>query len=379
MGKRELVLVTIFVVLGIVVYQFTAPPAAPGSEGFSIGGVLRNVRRGIQGSRESATASSTQRFPVDAEIRQVRFNLPRSGDLKITGSDRNDVSVEMNVTARGFDQAEAKTAADAAKVSIVREGDAVVVSSASPPNVRRGPRTGFVEGATVTVSVPRKLSVWIAPHSGTLIVTQVARGEILGARGDLRISEVGDQLLISHSGGEIAIDGVGTLKFTGRNSHGTVRHVHGTTSLDTSGGELTLSDLAGPLEIESRNTDFRIESIKGMKPPLRINANNGSLRIDGLATEARIDGRNTEIEVSMSAAAPVTIYSMGDDVDVTPPSSGYTLDAVTTDGRISIDDGSIAPSGDTDQRAAGAVRGGGPTLTLRVTRAHLNVRRAAGK
>jgi hypothetical protein len=379
MGKRELVLVTIFVVLGIVVYQFTAPPAAPGSEAFSIGRVLQNVRRGIQGSRESATASSTQRFPVDAEIRQVRFNLPRSGELKITGSDGNDISVEMNVTARGFDQAEAKTVADAAKLLIAREGDSVVVSSASPPTVARGPRTGFVAEATVTVSVPRKLGVWIAPHSGTLNVSNVARGEILGARGELRISDVGDQLLISHSGGEIVIDGVGTLKLTGRNSHGTVRHVRGTVSLDTSGGELTLSDLAGPLEIESRNTDFRIESIKGMVPPLRINATNGTLRIDGLATEARIDGRNTGIEVSMGAAAPVTIYSTGDDVDVTPPPSGYTLDAVTTDGRISIDDGSIAPSGETDQRAAGAVRGGGPNLTLRVTRGRLNVRRAAGK
>jgi len=103
------------------------------------------------------------------------------------------------------------------------------------------------------------------------------------------------------------------------------------------------------------------------------------VRITGLGTEARIDGRNTEIEVSMSAAAPVTIYSTGDDVDVTPPSSGYTLDAVTTDGQISIDDGSIKPSGETDQRAAGAVRGGGPGLTLRVTRARVNVRRPAVK
>ena len=85
------------------------------------------------------------------------------------------------------------------------------------------------------------------------------------------------------------------------------------------------------------------------------------------------------MEVSMGAAAPVTIYSTGEDIDVTPPASGYTLDAVTTDGRISIDDGSIAPSGETDQRAAGAVRGGGPSLTLRVTRALINIRRAAGK
>jgi hypothetical protein len=379
MGKRELVLVTIFVVLGIVVYQFTAPPPAPGSEGFSVGGFFQNMRRGIQGPRESATASFTQTSPIDAETRQVRFNLPRNGDLKITGSDRNDVSVEMNVTARGFDPAEAKALAEGAKLTFVKEGDAVVISGGLPPMPGRRARMGFVSEAVLTVSIPKRLGVWIAPHPGKLTLGNVARGEVMGARGEIRISDIGDQLTLSHSGGELAIDGVGALKLTGRNTHGTIRHVRGTTSLDTSGGDLTLSDIGGPLEIEARNTDIRVESIKGMKPPLRVNTTNGTVRITGLGTEARIDGRNTEIEVSMSAAAPVTIYSTGDDVDVTPPSSGYTLDAVTTDGQISIDDGSIKPSGETDQRAAGAVRGGGPGLTLRVTRARVNVRRPAVK
>ena len=378
MGKRELVLVTIFVVLGIVVYQFTAPPAAPGSEGFSVGGVLQNIRRGIQGPRESATSSFTQTFPVEAEIRQVRFVLPRNGDLKITGSDRSDVSVEMNVTARGFDQEEAKALADGAKLTLAREGDAVVISGLPPMTGRRG-RTGFVSEAVLTVSVPKRLGVWLAPHPGKLTLSNVARGEIMGARGEVTVTAITDQLTVSHSGGDLEVDGVGSLKLTGRNSRGTVRHVRGTMSLDTVGADLTLSDIAGPLDIEARNSDVHVESIKGLKAPLRVNTTGGKFRIEGLATEARIDGRNTGIEVAMSAAAPVTIYSTGDDIDFTPPPSGYTLDAVTTDGRITIDDGSIKPSGETDQRASGTVRGGGPTLTLRATRGRLDVRRAAGK
>ena len=110
-----------------------------------------------------------------------------------------------------------------------------------------------------------------------------------------------------------------------------------------------------------------------------MNATGGRLRIEGLGTEARIDGRNTEIDVTMSTAVPVTIYSTQEDLNVTAPPSGYTLDAVATEGRISIDDGSVKSSGEADQRAAGAIRGGGPALTLRVTRANVNVRRPAGK
>ena len=41
MGKRELLLVVGFVIVGVVVYQVTAPPPAPGERGFSLGAVDR--------------------------------------------------------------------------------------------------------------------------------------------------------------------------------------------------------------------------------------------------------------------------------------------------------------------------------------------------
>jgi hypothetical protein len=48
---------------------------------------------------------------------------------------------------------------------------------------------------------------------------------------------------------------------------------------------------------------------------------------------------------------------------------------VATDGRIRIDDDGIKPTGsESEQRATGAVRGGGPTITLRATRADINLR-----
>ena len=63
MGKRELVLIAVFVVLGFCVYQLTAPPPPPGSEGVSIGGIFRNMRRDVQGARESAASDSAADRP----------------------------------------------------------------------------------------------------------------------------------------------------------------------------------------------------------------------------------------------------------------------------------------------------------------------------
>src|SRR5687767_14307606 len=123
MGKRELVLISLFLVVGIIVYQFTAPPPPPGSAGLSFGGLVQKLRREVRGSREAATAQTRQSVAVDAAVRLVRVNLPRNNTLTITGSDRADIAVEMQVTARGFDQAEAKAAADRAQIKIEPAGD----------------------------------------------------------------------------------------------------------------------------------------------------------------------------------------------------------------------------------------------------------------
>ena len=81
----------------------------------------------------------------------------------------------------------------------------------------------------------------------------------------------------------------------------------------------------------------------------------------------------------ISAPAPVTIYNTGENIVVTAPPGGYALDAVATEGRLTLEDGNFKPAGEGEQRVTGAVRGGGPTLTLRATRGEIRVRKPEGK
>ena len=110
-----------------------------------------------------------------------------------------------------------------------------------------------------------------------------------------------------------------------------------------------------------------------------MNVNGGSLKVRGLKSDTRIDSRNAEVEVTMAAPAPVAIYSDGERVSLTPPPGGYTLDARVTDGRVTPDDfiesmgfTSTKPGDSAAKPVSGAVKGGGPTISIRATNARLH-------
>jgi hypothetical protein len=340
--------------------------------------MVRGLRRGVQGPRESTTVDSSQTAAVPASVGVLRLNIVRVSDVTVTGEDRADVVASLHVIGRGFDKAEAMAAAQAPKVTIDISGDAVVVSldvaHAPPPSQSLPP-----PWLSLKLSVPKRLAVRGEPHVGLLAIANVASAEILSSRGGTTISNVDGSVRLTHNTGALDVAHVGSLKLTTRNSRGTVKEVAGPTTIDGTGGGLALSGITGPIDVEGRNIDFTLEADARLKPQLRINTTGGEVRIRGLQVEARIDGRNSDISVVLEAPAPVTIYNQGAIV-VTAPSGGYTLDAVATDGRITSEDSSITATPDGQEAHASAkIRGGGPTLTLRATRGSIEVRKAAGK
>jgi len=132
--------------------------------------------------------------------------------------------------------------------------------------------------------------------------------------------------VLTHSGGSLELEEIGSLKLNARNSRGTVKKVAGALALDAIGGDLAMNEITGPLEIEGRNTDLKIDDIKDLKAPLRINSTGGEIIVRGLRTEARLDGRNSIIELALAAPAPVTIYNLGEIRATAPPGGGESAE-----------------------------------------------------
>jgi hypothetical protein len=370
MGKRELVLIAVFVAFGIVVFQLTAPPLAPGQEGFSIGRVIQNVRRNMQGRRARAAVETSRTEAIPADVTELRFSL-RNTDLTIVGEDRADAAFAMTISSNGTDDQDARRLAALTTLKVEHAASGLAVSIDYP---RDGLQT-----SVLTVRVPKRLAARVEAKSGRLEVSGVAALTSKGNRGDTVVKNVAGEVDLTQRGAALRLTGAGSLRLNAINGDSEVADVRGVTSVDASSAKLELSGIVGPLDVKCRNTDVRLRDAASTKPPLRLDMQSGELNVEGLRTEARIDGRNSEIRITVARPAPLTVYNIGDDITVSLPAGGYTLDAVATDGTISSEDTAVQVTGDDrEKHAAGAIRGGGPALTLRATRGRIELR-TAGK
>ena len=64
MGKRELLLILGFAVMGTLVYQLTARPSAESGSHFSVGAVVDHVRRVVRGNQANAEVVTTTNHAV---------------------------------------------------------------------------------------------------------------------------------------------------------------------------------------------------------------------------------------------------------------------------------------------------------------------------
>ena len=369
MGKRELLLVLGFVLLGTIIYHATAPPPSPGQRSFSIAAVIDHLRRGIRGNRASAQVTSTPSFPLQAGTTELRIAVRSAESLTITGEDRADITGELRVWSNGLDEAEAQQLAKATVLKTSEGGGRVTIEIAYPdPGSQR---------ANLSLRVPARLRVNVARYSGKLNVSNTAQVELVDTRGEAFVRQVDGPVTASHRSGELNVADARRVRLNVRGTDVRLTRIGGELTVQAQSGEIVASELSGAVDVESNGTDLTLEKLEKATGPVRVNATNGSVKLTGIRSDTRVDARNTEVVIAMAQAAQLAVYNEGDEpIDITTPRAGYTLDALATNGgRIILPEGTLDVTTEgTDQRAAGAVRGGGPTLTLRANRGEIVVR-----
>ncbi len=121
MGKRELLLIVAFVIVGSGRLPGHRAPAGPGERSFSLGRVIESIRREVRGNRASAEKTTTSTHPLDAGATELRIVVAR-GEITVTGEDRGDIAAELQVHSNGYDEAEAEKLAGETVLKIDRAG-----------------------------------------------------------------------------------------------------------------------------------------------------------------------------------------------------------------------------------------------------------------
>jgi len=382
MGKRELLLAAVFVVVGVVVYQVTAPPADPSRPGFSLSRIVQEIRRELREDRESAEGTATRAIPVPDAVREIRLGVG-STTVTVTGEDRGDIAAELHVRSTGYDLDEARRLVKETHDRLrIDEAGALLILNLDYP--REGRQT-----ATLQLKVPRQIGVRLDAKRGPLTISHVAAVTIGTGRGDTTISGVAGNVSLQQQGSTLRVTDVGAVRLqTSGSAETQISNVRGDTTLTLQGGELRAERLGGALEVEARNAEMRFEHLDALRGPVRMNTASSRLELTGVTVETRIDGRDSEIRVQQNAAVPLAIYNSGTrPVELTLPGGGFRVDALAIDGRVVLDEALekaglqvIAPpeasGGDTrrEVRVNGSVRGGGPSITLRANRGDILLR-----
>jgi hypothetical protein len=374
MGKRELLLAAVVIAAGFVVYQFTAPPGDPAKPGFSFSRIVNEVRREIRGQREFAEGTKTSTIAVPETVREVRLDQLISTQVTVIGEDRADIEAEFHVRSNGFDVAEATRLVGESTLKSDEAGALLILATDYPADGRQNGR--------LTLKIPSRLGVRTDGKSGVMKISKIESVAIGTARGDTELSGIKGHVAVTQRGSRITIQDVGSVRLQTFSAETKLSNVRGDTTLTLQGGELAAEQLQGALQVDSRNTEMTFDRLEKLRGPIAVNAVMGELTMLGLALEARIDGRDTQIRIEPAVPVMLGVYNSGEDMELTLPEGGMRLDALAIDGDISLDDklqkaalvvspgpDEPAPQGSrSEKRVTGEVRGGGPTITLRATR-----------
>lgn len=351
MGKRELGLIAAFIVVGVVIWQITAP--ATGGPGFSFGELISNARREMRGRNASAEVTTSPAIPVDRTIAELRLSL--SGEIEIIGEAREDVASELHVRSNGHDDAEAAQLAGEVALAVSRLADSVVIGWRFPDPGR--------QEARLTLRVPARLRIELDGR-GTVKVAGVR--EVALARTSGRVTIDGGAVTGEHRGGDLTIAGASSVDMYSVSSETAIEKVAGDLRLNIRGGEARLAQTAGSVTIMTGDATVRVEQPSGR---VRAEGVDSELEVRDASGELDIDVRSTPVTVTWARPATAKIQTRDSRVDLGLPAldAAYSLDIRVTDGELRAPEALTVQTDGTEAAITKTAPAGAPAIFVRAT------------
>lgn len=359
MGRRELIIALVFVVLAVVAYQLTAAPLKEGEEGFSLSRFFSGIRKEIRSHNATGSITRAGTVKLRDEVTEVRLTVSRSFPITVTGEDRKDLAYELSVQSNGPDEAAARALADQTKFGPDDLGSAIALKLTFP---EPGEQT-----AKLNLRVPERLLVRFE-GAGRAVAAGVRAVEMRNLAGETTFSKVRDLVKGTHRQGDLKISLAGAVDVSMTTSSLHLDQIAGPISLNGRNGSCTISASTGTIDASVTNVELGILEHGGS---IRVTGDGSMLKVVQPAKELSVDVRRMHVEIALAAAIPATVITTDGPIKILFTSTpAATIDAVLSErGEIKATDIGLAPvRADREWRLSGAVGAGGPRMLLRNTR-----------
>lgn len=363
MGKRELLLIGAFILVGIGVYRATAPPDKPGQQGFSFARIFNAIKSEIHGENAEVKVLRTASLAAPAPVTRLVLQDYR-GMVRVIGESRDDVAAELTATAFGMDEAAAQSRANAMQLVLEISGEMMAVRVTRPQEGHRS------RAAELTLRVPSRLQCTLG-LTGSAEVKGVAGVRFAAARGKMVIREVGE-LTGELNNGQLELFGAREVNLKTSRVEVRIDRVEAGLTLHSTYGEIRVQRVSGPAKLRFERASCETDALNG---PAEVRMEYGDITMRGVMAPVDIEGNRTGIEIVMTTAVPITATTRNDELRVELPKHGVTLDAVAQDAKIRIPDRDLpVKEGEREQRLLADIGGGGPVVKLRNEHADIVVR-----
>jgi hypothetical protein len=357
----------VFVVLGVGVYQVTAPAAPADAPGFSLGRLVDFAKAHFNGPQARRTVARTATLAPGAEVTVLDLSELK-GPVTVEGTDRADIEVRLDAALAGVDTADLDAQEKSIRVDLTASGPTAQLRLAQDG---RGRRPRF----EVRIQVPKRLKVRLGDSRMSAEVRGVAGLDLDDYAGDLRVEDLTGPVTGRYESGraEFGQGAVLQLKTEG----GRVRLERpASVTLESERTGIDIIDAAGPITIKE---DYARMDIRGTGGPVRITGDGGTIALRQVAHALVIDATRLTVDAEIDSPVPTTISVKDDDVDVSlPRTGGVQLDVTVTEGDLRLPDGMSAVVAGPKQTIATPVAGGGPLVKLTLERGTMRVRGRSG-
>lgn len=366
MGKRELLLVVGFIVVGALIYQIAAPAAPDAGGGRSWRDFLQEARSEMFGARARISVERPVNVEVTADIRTLDLGEV-NGRVEVIGEERSTVEGVARLTLAGMEETDAdkRKAEEGLTLSLEPDGHRLVLRLSHTEEWRLNRSGRGRPSLDVRLKVPATLALDLNV-SGVADVQGVAGVTLENARGSLTLRRIAGPVKGEQRDGMLEIAGARGVSVEIRRVNLRLEHIEGDVEVEATDGGIEATGLTGKTTLKTRRAGVELTDQSG---PLSLEGTDGRAELRGLAAEAELELTRLALQADFAKPVAFTAEASDGSVDLRLPDGGLALKIEAQEGSVQVPDGlPAATRSDVKTTLETSWRGGGPLLTLSATR-----------